>query len=114
MVTVQILESFDKVDPEDWCRPLSITSMSGGMSDSYSFKSCYTGSPKNNVKWVKVKYIFGKCWHGCMVKDFLKGMQAYEFIRGDIPKSHRENLAGYHVTDHTTDLTEEDKDIDWY
>jgi hypothetical protein len=37
MINVQILEANDIVDPEDWCRPLSIVSMSGGHSDYYSF-----------------------------------------------------------------------------
>lgn len=104
MITVQILEADDCVDPEDWCRPLSIVSMSGGHSDYYSFKSQYTGSPENNVKWVKVKYILGKPWHGKTVKDIDFGLGRfvkYEFIRGDIPPRQILSLKGYNITDHT-------------
>jgi hypothetical protein len=104
MITVQILERSDAVDPEDWCRPLSITSMSGGMSDYYSFQSSYTGAPENNVKWVKVKYILGKTWHGKMVSDIDYGLGEfvkYEFIRGDIPKKHQLDLSDYNITDHS-------------
>ena len=60
MINLQLLEAGDIVEPEDWCRPLSIVSMSGGHSDEYSCKSQYTGAPENNVKWVRVKYILGK------------------------------------------------------
>ena len=105
MKTVQILEADDCVDPEDWCRPLQIISMNGGMSDYYSFESCYTGAPENNVKWVKVKYILGKGWHGKPVKEYTNAMSKfgyrYEFVRGEVPNSHRLNLKGYNITDHT-------------
>ena len=50
MITVQILEDTDTIQPTDWCRPLRLTTMSGGMSDYYSFESCYSGLPENNVK----------------------------------------------------------------
>jgi hypothetical protein len=104
MKTVQILEADDIVEPEDWCRPLSIVSMSGGQSDYYSFENQYTGAPENNVKWVKVKYILGKPWHGQTVKEIDKGLGKYlkyEFIRGDIPRREILSLSGYRVTDHT-------------
>ena len=104
MIKVSILEANDIVDPEDWCRPLSIVSMSGGHSDYYSFQSQYTGAPENNVKWVKVKYILGKPWHGKTVADIDFGLGQfvkYEFIRGDIPKRQQLNLSDYNITDHT-------------
>lgn len=104
MITVQILEADDCVDPEDWCRPLSIVSMSGGHSDYYSFQSQYTGAPENNVKWVKVKYILGKPWHGKTVKEIDKHLGQYikyEYVRGDIPCRSKLILKGYNITDHT-------------
>jgi hypothetical protein len=104
MKTVQILEADDIVEPEDWCRPLSIVSMSGGHSDYYSFENQYTGAPENNVKWVKVKYILGKGWHGQTVKEIDKGLGKYlkyEYIRGDIPRREILSLSDYRITDHT-------------
>jgi len=104
MITVQILEADDCVEPEDWCRPLSIVSMSGGHSDYYSFKSQWSGAPENNVKWVKVKYILGKPWHGKTVKEIDRGLGVfvkYEFIRGSIPRRQILSLKDYTVTDHT-------------
>lgn len=104
MITVQMLEKDDIVEPEDWCRPLSIVSMSGGYSDHYSFQSQYTGAPENNVKWVKVKYILGKVWHGKTVGEIDSGLGRfvkYEFIRGDIPSRQILSLKDYSVVDHT-------------
>lgn len=91
MLTVQILTDSDTVNPDDWCRPLEIVSMSGGHSDLYSFTSM-GGSPENNAKWVQVKYILGKPWHGKTVDAIDKGLgkyHYYEFIRGAIPNSHK-------------------------
>ena len=103
MINVQMLEKMDIVEPEDWCRPLTIASMSGGHSDYYSFRSQYTGAPENNVKWVKVKYILGKPWHGKAVADIDAGLGQfvkYEFIRGDIPRRQQLDLKDYNITDH--------------
>lgn len=111
MKTVEILELDDLIDPEDWCRPLQIVSMSGGHSDYYSFQSCYTGAPENNAKWVKVKFILGKPWHGKSVMEYNKAMSkfgTYEFVRGEIPTSHKLNLKDYNVTDHTKVYREDD------
>lgn len=97
MITVQILESADVVGPEDWCRPMNITSMSGGMSDSYDFSPIY-----NNVRWQRVKYVLGKPWHGCTVKEIeakLGKYTLYEFVRGEVPPKHRERATG--LTDHS-------------
>ena len=113
MKTVQILELDDLIDPEDWCRPLQIVSMNGGHSDYYSFESCYTGAPENNVKWVKVKYILGHGWHGKTVKELDAGLGKfvkYEFIRGDIPKRQQLDLRDYNITDHTKEYYKDDDD----
>ena len=98
MIGVQILEEDDLIHPDDWCRPLTITSMSGGMSDSYSFKNAYSGLPENNVKWVQVKHVLGSCWHGRPVSEFCKSLgYRHEFVRGDVPVKHRLPLKGYNV-----------------
>ena len=112
MISVQILEANDPVHPEDWCRPLSIVSMSGGHSDYYSFENEYTGAPENNVKWVKVKYILGKPWHGKTVAEIDSGLCewiTYEYIRGDIPKRQQLDLRDYNITDHTKVYYEDDE-----
>ena len=70
MIRVGILESNDFVKSNDWCRPLSLQSMSGGHSDGYSFKNCYSGTPENNVKWVPVDRQFGEHLHDKRVSDF--------------------------------------------
>lgn len=104
MITLQLLEKDDTVHPEDWCRPLSIVSMSGGQSDYYSFSNQYTGAPENNAKWVRVKYILGRPWHGCTVEaidDGLGEYVKYEFVRGDIPQRSKLSLKDYKITDHT-------------
>ena len=105
MITVQILEANDTIHPEDWCRPLSLMTMNGGHSDYYSFESCYTGAPENNVKWVKVKYILGIACHSSKtVKELdatLGKYVKYEFIRGEIPQRSKLSLKDYNITDHT-------------
>lgn len=113
MISIQLLEQDDEVHPEDWCRPLSIVSMSGGHSDYYSFKSAYTGAPENNVKWVKVKYILGHGWHSSTVKEIdatLGKWIKYEFVRGDIPKRSQLDLRDYNITDHTKEFYHSDHD----
>ena len=107
MISLQLLEANDIVEPEDWCRPLSLVSMSGGYSDYYSFESAYTGAPENNVKWVKVKYILGRGWHGKTVREIdsaLGKYVKYEFVRGDIPQRSRLSLKGYNITDHSKEF----------
>ena len=111
MINIQLLEQDDIVEPENWCRPLSITSMSGGHSDYYSFQSQYTGAPENNVKWVKVKYILGRGWHGKTVAEIdakLGKFVKYEYVRGNIPTRSKLSLSGYNITDHTKVFYNED------
>lgn len=87
MITVQILEPDDLVDEDDWCRPLVLSTMSDS-SDYYSFESCYSKLPENNVKWIRVKDLFGSCWFGKPAKDLMSIIR-YEIVRGDIPESHQ-------------------------
>ncbi len=98
MRTINLLDDGDVMDPEAWCRPLRLTTMSGGMSDSYSFASQYSGRPENNVKWCKVKYCIGSVWFGRPISDFhdaMRRMVSYEFVSGDIPHDHQLNMKSY-------------------
>lgn len=88
MITVKILEPGDHVKPTDWCRPLTLVSMSGGHSDHYSFESMYSGTPENNVRWVRVEDVFGPCWFGKPASELQTHLR-YEFIRGTVPETHR-------------------------
>ena len=99
MITIQILEDNDIVNADDWCRPLEIESMSGGMSDHFSFRSVYSGTPCNNAKWVRVRDVFGKCWFGSKVGEFWKKGFEYEFIRGKIPEEHQLDMSEYNSAD---------------
>ena len=115
MKTVEILELDDLIDPEDWCRPLQLITMNGGHSDYYSFESCYTGAPENNVKWVKVKYILGGVWLTKTVAEIdreLGKFVKYEFIRGDILRRSQLDLSDYNITDHTKVVYNEDEEYD--
>lgn len=95
MRTVEILEKDDRVLMTDWCRPLSLCTMSDGHSDSMSFKSNYAGTPENNAKWCPVGAIFGSLWENSTVEAFNKIGKHYEFVRGDIPKSHHLDMRDY-------------------
>lgn len=86
MKIVQILEDDDILQPTDYCRPLILTTLSP-QSDVYSFYNTYSGTPENNTKWIRVDQKFGECWFGKPVKELINS-HPYEFIRGEIPKSH--------------------------
>jgi hypothetical protein len=96
MITLQLLEPIDLLQPNDWCRPLVICSMSGGTSDHYSFRNAYSGAPENNAKWVRAHEIFGPCWMGQPIGAMKsQDMTPYEFVRGDMPKAHQLNMRPY-------------------
>lgn len=89
MITVQILEADDIVLSSDWCRPLVLRTMSGGHSDSISDKNPYSGRPENNVQWVRVDAVFGKCWFGKPLHTLNTELHmAYEICRGSLPADH--------------------------
>ena len=93
MRAVSILEQFDRIEPTDWCRPLQLIQ---GFSDGISFRSCYTGTPENNVKWVLVKHVLGASWFGKTVHDIGVCLgEQYEFVRGEVPVAHRLNMQDY-------------------
>lgn len=93
MRTVSILEDSDTVEPTDWCRPLQLIQ---GFSDGISFRSCYTGTPENNVKWVRAGHVLGPVWFGKTVHDLTVCLgERYEFVRGDIPVTHQLDMKDY-------------------
>ncbi len=95
MISVSILEPADIVQKTDWCRPLRLVTMSGGMSDYYSIESI-GGNPENNVRWCRVNQVLGEMWYGKTAKEinasFDRFFGGYEFMRGDVPKSHQYGL----------------------
>jgi len=106
MKTLYLLENDDLIEPTDWCRPLRIVTMGGGISDDYSFKSCYSGTPENNIKWVRVCDVFGPVWKGKSIKQLnamyydnptnrSSALTVYEIVRGDVPKEHQLDIKGY-------------------
>lgn len=96
MILTNFLEDTDLIAPTDWCRPLSLCTMSGGMSDSMSYQNQYSGTPENNVKWVKVSAVIGECWYGTPLGELNKKLKLqYEMVRGNIPKGHALNMKEY-------------------
>ncbi len=96
MILTNFLEDTDTIEPNDWCRPLSLCTMSGGMSDHMSFKNCYSGCPENNVEWVKVSAVIGECWFGTTLGHLNKALKTkYEMVRGNIPKGHALDMKDY-------------------
>lgn len=98
MISLQLLELDDPVDPDDWVRPLDMGyNQFGDHTEPHSF-NMYGGSPQNNIKWIKVRDTFGECHWGKTVREihalfdkmvnWQNQMLRYEFVRGDVPKSH--------------------------
>ena len=94
MILISILEYYDVITEDCWMRPLSLMNMSGGMSDSMSYKSQYSGTPENNVKWVRAIDQIGPHWIGKTVKEFNE-FTPYEFAIGNIPRSHQLDMKRY-------------------
>ena len=88
MISISILEDDDILQPTDYCRPLLLTTLSIH-SDTYSCTNTYSGLPENNVKWLRVDQYFGPIWYGKKVSALLAKLPPHEFIRGDVPLSHR-------------------------
>lgn len=93
MKTIYLLDLNDTFDMEDWCRPLYLTT-DFTQSDEIHTTSLYSGSPQNNLKWTKVKNVFGDIWQGRQIGEYFEkhpmcpGLITYEFAKGDIPKDH--------------------------
>lgn len=84
-VQILILEDSDPVSLDDYCRPLYLTR---SLSEQVFSTSTYSGKPINNLKWIKVGDIFGVVWNNKTVKEINTESMSYEFIRGNMPKSH--------------------------
>jgi len=91
MKIVYMLEDDDVIEKGDWCRPLDACG-------EVNTTSCYSGSPMNNTRWVKVQKIFGEWIIGMTVSEYMNRVSAntgnriepdrYEFVRGILPKKH--------------------------
>lgn len=88
MTEVTLLDPSDTIEGDDWCRPLSLFTESP-QGDYYAFTSCYSGKPQNNLKWVRVKDVFGSCWIGKTVAELNTALIRYELLRGNIPKENQ-------------------------
>ena len=69
------------------------------MSDDYSFKCMYSGTPENNIKWVQAKHVIGNIWFGNTLghvrKELFSKFTEYEFMAGNMPKSHQLDMSDY-------------------
>lgn len=86
---LNLLGNLDIIIKGDWCRPLFLSTMSGGMSDSYAF-SDIGGAPTNNTRWCRVERIM-PFWIGSTVGNYNNKMAEFnewEFVRGKLPASH--------------------------
>lgn len=61
MISIEILEDHDIVEPHMLCRPLFLSYADSG---SIFTEAEYGGSPTNNLKWVPVRVVLGPPWWG--------------------------------------------------
>lgn len=80
MISFQLLESNDIIDKNDWVRRLYIPINDGWGPENPVDKA---------IGWLQAKYVFGACWSGCTVGEIAERLRPYEFVRGDMPKSHQ-------------------------
>lgn len=90
MITVQVLEPTDTIEPNDWVRQLSLHY--DGQSDYLPRNNTYSGKPMNRMGWIIAQFVC-PFWVGKTVSEFTErtGLP-YEFVRGPIPVSHQEEL----------------------
>ena len=93
MKTVHFLEDDDIIHPDDWCRPLTKSSDYESHSDQWNETNTYGGSPLDHLKWCPVWLCLGKIWWGSEYgKLTINNKFPHEYIRGDIPNSHKQSL----------------------
>lgn len=87
MIKCQFLEQDDKIQLNDWYRPLIV--YFDGQSDTFMTSSCYGGGPINNFKWISVNGLHISHM-GKTVKEFNDMLRfQYEFVRGDVPEQSK-------------------------
>ena len=91
-ITVEVLGIDDKVRDSDWCRPLTMHTLDYG--DAVP-SSAMGGTPSNNMKWVQVQDVLGEYWFGRTVGSITKAVGQMEFVRGEIPLTHRLDMKDY-------------------
>lgn len=87
MKPVLILEDNDEVLKTDLCRPLLIDA-TGSNCDSQ-------GYAKNHAKWVPVALSVPEYFHGLKVESLRIEGYNFEFIRGQVPDSHKLDMRLY-------------------
>jgi hypothetical protein len=97
MISIQMLEDSDIIEATDWVRQLSLTY--DGQSDTLLTTGTYGGSRINRLGWMLAAEVC-PAFVGKTVGKFNRGMDfkhrhmtevsQYEFIRGNVPKSHLE------------------------
>ena len=94
MKTIQLLEDEDLINPNDWCRPLIRSADYSNYSDAWMTSGTYDGNPLDHLKWIPVWLKLGQCWWGYKYQEYTsnKNMTPIEFIRGNIPNTHKLDL----------------------
>lgn len=96
MINVSLLEADDVIQKGDFVRYLDIEYV--GQSDTVMTSSTYGGTPINFFRWLPVEE-FCPFFVGKKLKKFTERMASfekqhqpvaqYEFVRGDIPDTHK-------------------------
>lgn len=88
---MKLLGRTDKINPNDWCRPLIRSADFESHSDMWSETNMYGGSPLDHLLWVPVWLKLGAVWWGdtyAAFEDFQTTGMRYEFVRGTMPANH--------------------------
>jgi hypothetical protein len=96
MVTVQILSEDDPIHPDDWCRPLVYATghVEPPLAGSDAEWSEYGGLIVNNLKWARVREVFGETHWNKSRRQLISEASTvphvflYEFVRGQPPAGH--------------------------
>jgi len=104
MISVNILEDLDKIEKDDWVRQLNL--IYTGQSDYLQTNATYGGMPMNRMRWIPA-WAFCPAWVGKTVGEFRREMlkrdrhatemSDYEFVRGEVPKRHKESLTAKEI-----------------
>lgn len=89
MKSILFLEKDDIIHPDDYCRPLIRSADYSSYSDAWIEINEYGGSPLDTLKWMPLWLKFGECWWGKTYQEITDQSNIfYEYVRGELPKSH--------------------------
>jgi hypothetical protein len=93
MKLIKLLELDDTMEPSDLCRTLAF--MREFPQSDYIPQTSRFGGPINRLNWLPVSVVFGKCWYGKKIREYLsqKASWPYEFVRVEDPAVRRDMLA---------------------